>query len=169
MRTHDEVVARLMRRPGVRKEVERIEREEGALLDILLKARQEAGLSQAQVAERMGTQAPAIARLERALATGKHSPSLATLRKYAHACGKKLSLHCHSAARRNRVTSRRSTALPASGWRRFVLGHDQDEAPAQRCQDVHDLPEADFRRITLDLADARLAKAQSAAELGLGE
>ena len=47
-----------MRRPGVRKEVERIEREEGVLLDILLKARQEAGLSQAQVAERMGTQAP---------------------------------------------------------------------------------------------------------------
>ena len=93
MRTHDEVVAKLMRRPGVRKEVEHIEREEGALLDILLKARQEAGLSQAQVAERMGTQAPAVARLERSLATGKHSPSLATLRKYAHACGKKLSLH----------------------------------------------------------------------------
>ena len=92
MRSHDEVVARLMRRPGVRKAVERIEREEGALLDILLKARQEAGLSQAQVAERMGTQAPAVARLARALATGKHSPSLATLRKYAHACGKKLSL-----------------------------------------------------------------------------
>ncbi len=92
MGSHDEVVAQLMRRPGVRKEVERIEREEGALLDILLKARQEAGLSQAQVAERMGTQAPAVARLERSLATGKHSPSLATLRKYALACGKKLSL-----------------------------------------------------------------------------
>ena len=71
---------------------ERIEREEGVLLDILLKARQEAGLTQAQVAERMGTQAPAVARLERALATGKHSPSLTTLRKYAQACGKKLSL-----------------------------------------------------------------------------
>ena len=92
MRTHDEVVAKLLRRPSVRKEVERIEREEGVLLDILLKARQEAGLSQAQVAECMGTQAPAVARLERALATGKHSPSLATLRKYAQACGKKLSL-----------------------------------------------------------------------------
>ncbi|URI08328.1 helix-turn-helix transcriptional regulator [Aquincola tertiaricarbonis] len=93
MRTHDDVVAKLMKRPGVRKEVERIEREEGALLDLLLKAREEAGLSQAQVAERMGTHAPAVARLERALATGKHSPSLATLRKYAQACGKTLSLH----------------------------------------------------------------------------
>ena len=76
----------------MRKEVERIEREEGVLLDILLKARQEAGLTQAQVAERMGTQAPAVARLERALATGKHSPSLTTLRKYAQDCGKKLLL-----------------------------------------------------------------------------
>lgn len=92
MRTHDEVVSKLLRRSGVRKEVMRIEREEGAVLDVLLKARQAAGLTQAQVAERMGTQAPAVARLERALATGKHSPSLTTLRKYAHACGKRLSL-----------------------------------------------------------------------------
>ncbi len=92
MRTHDQVVAKLMRRPGVRKEVERIEREEGGLLDLLLKARLDAGLTQAQVAERMGTQPPAVARLERALATGKHSPSLATLRKYAQACGKELLL-----------------------------------------------------------------------------
>ena len=93
MRTHDQIVAKLMRRPGVRKEVERIEQEEGTLLDLLLKARHDAGLTQAQVAERMGTQPPAIARLERALATGKHSPSLATLRKYAQACGKELVLH----------------------------------------------------------------------------
>lgn len=92
MKTHDQIVKSLMRRPGVRAEVERIEREEGELLDALLKARQDAGLSQAQVAERMGTQAPAVARLERSLATGKHSPSLETLRKYADACGKRLVL-----------------------------------------------------------------------------
>ena len=67
-------------------------RDEPALLDLLLKARHEAGLSQAQLAERMGTQAPAIARPERSLATGKHSPSLATLRKYAQACGRRLVL-----------------------------------------------------------------------------
>ena len=90
MQTHDEIVAKLLKRLGVRQEVERIERDEGVLLDILLKARHDAGLTQAQVAERMGTQPPAIARLERALATGKHSPSLATLRKYAEACGKAL-------------------------------------------------------------------------------
>jgi len=92
MRTHDQLVKKLMRRPGVRAEVERFEREESALLDALLKARQNAGLTQAQVAERMGTQAPAVARLERALATGKHSPSVATLRKYVKACGKRLVL-----------------------------------------------------------------------------
>ena len=92
MRTHDKLVKKLMRRPGVRAEVERIEREEATLLDALLKARQEAGLTQAQVAERMGTHAPAVARLERSLATGKHSPSIATLRRYVKACGKRLLL-----------------------------------------------------------------------------
>ncbi len=92
MATHQELVKKLMKRPGVKAEVERIEREEGVLLDALLKARQSAGLTQADVAERMGTQAPAIARLERALATGKHSPSIATVRKYVDACGKKLVL-----------------------------------------------------------------------------
>jgi ribosome-binding protein aMBF1 (putative translation factor) len=92
MKTHDQVVKKLMRRPGVRAEVGRLEREESALLDALLKARQEAGLSQAEVASRMGTQAPSVARLERALATGKHSPSVATLRKYVKACGKRLVL-----------------------------------------------------------------------------
>lgn len=92
MATHDEIVKILMSRPGVAAEVARIEREEGELLDALLNARQEAGLTQAELAARMGTQAPAVARLERALATGKHSPSVATLRKYVRACGKELQL-----------------------------------------------------------------------------
>ena len=92
MRTHDQLVKRLMRRPGVCAEVQRIEREAAELLVALLKARQEAGRTQAQVAKRMGTQGPAIARLERVLATGKYSPSVATLRKYVKACGKRLVL-----------------------------------------------------------------------------
>ena len=92
MQTHDQVVAKLMRRPGVRKEVQRIEHEEGALLDLLLRARHDAGLTQAQVAERMGTQPPSVARLERSLATGKHSPSLTTLQRYVEACDKVLVL-----------------------------------------------------------------------------
>lgn len=50
-------------------------------------------LTQAQVAKLMGTQTPAIARLESSLATGKHSPSINTIKRYAAALGKKLELH----------------------------------------------------------------------------
>jgi len=49
---------------------------EYAILDEMLSARKEAGLTQAQVAERMGTKAPSVARLENSLASGKHSPSI---------------------------------------------------------------------------------------------
>jgi DNA-binding XRE family transcriptional regulator len=50
----------------------------------LLKARTRAGLTQDAVAERMGTTKSAVSRLE---GSGKHAPSLATLRKYAQAVG----------------------------------------------------------------------------------
>lgn len=90
MATYKELRERALADPEVRAEFERLNREEFALLDAMLAARREAGLSQADVAERMGTKAPAITRLERALATGQHSPSIDTLRKYAAACGKRL-------------------------------------------------------------------------------
>jgi len=88
--TYKELRTRALADPEVRAEYERLSREEFALLDQMLAARHAAGLSQAQVAERMGTKAPAVTRLERALASGQHSPSIDTLRKYAAACGKKL-------------------------------------------------------------------------------
>ena len=87
------MVDKLLKNPAVKTEVEKLNREEFAILDQILAARKAAGLSQAQVAKRMGTQAPAIARLESSLATGKHSPSLSTLRKYAAALGKRVELH----------------------------------------------------------------------------
>ncbi|HIC7210214.1 helix-turn-helix domain-containing protein [Burkholderia stabilis] len=90
MATYTELRERALADPTIRAEYERLNREEFALLDTMLAARRAAGLSQADVAERMGTKAPAITRLERALATGRHSPSIETLRKYAAACGKKL-------------------------------------------------------------------------------
>ncbi|MCR4469648.1 MULTISPECIES: helix-turn-helix domain-containing protein [unclassified Burkholderia] len=90
MATYKELRARALSDPEVRAEYERLNREELALLDVMLAARRDAGLSQADVAQRMGTKAPAVTRLERALATGQHSPSIDTLRKYAAACGKKL-------------------------------------------------------------------------------
>jgi len=90
MLTHDELVKKAMRNPAVRAEVARLEREEMPMLDTVLTARVEAGLTQAEVAARMGTKAPAVARLENALVTGKPSPSLATLSRYARALGKQL-------------------------------------------------------------------------------
>lgn len=90
MLTHEEFKAKALSNPAVRAEYERIEREEGPMLDAILAARREAGLTQAQVAERMGTKAPAVARLEAALVSGSPSPSLATLRKYAAALGKRV-------------------------------------------------------------------------------
>lgn len=86
--THEQMVAKMLENPAVRIEHERLNREEFAILDEILAARRAAGLSQAQVAERMGTKAPAIARLESSLASGKHSPSLNILRKYASCAGK---------------------------------------------------------------------------------
>jgi predicted transcriptional regulator len=90
MLTYDEMKAKMLENPTIRTEYERIEREEMPMLDAILAARKEAGLTQAQVAERMGTKATAVARLEAALVSGKHSPSISTLRKYANALGKQL-------------------------------------------------------------------------------
>jgi len=65
--------------------------EEGyAALEVLLSARKLAGLTQEELADRMGTTKSAISRLESSLRNEKHSPSFATLKKYANACGKKL-------------------------------------------------------------------------------
>lgn len=59
-------------------------------LAALLAARKDAGLTQADVAARMGVSQPVLARIESSLGSRKHSPSLETLRRYAGACGKKL-------------------------------------------------------------------------------
>jgi hypothetical protein len=61
MATHQEIVKKLMKRPGLKAEVERIERGEGVLLDALLNAKQSAGLTQADIEQRKGTQVPAEA------------------------------------------------------------------------------------------------------------
>ena len=93
MLTHAESKAKTLKNPAVSAEYERLNREEFAILDEMLAARRAAGLSQAQVTERMGTEAPAVARLESALASGKHSPSIDTLRKYASVLGKRVEVH----------------------------------------------------------------------------
>ena len=66
---------------------------EYALYRELLQARKKAGLTQAEVAKKMRTQPPAVTRLETALMDYRHSPTLATLKKYARAVGCKLEVH----------------------------------------------------------------------------
>lgn len=89
MLTHKELKACALARADVKAEYNRLD-EEFALLDEFLKARAAAGITQAEAAERIGTTQSAVARLESG--SGKHSPSLATLQKYAHALGCRLEL-----------------------------------------------------------------------------
>ena len=56
------------------------------VVEAMIRARGEAGLTQGALAARMGTTQSAIARLE----GGRVSPSVATLQKYAAAVGKRL-------------------------------------------------------------------------------
>jgi len=71
--------------PEVRAEYDALE-EEFAIIRMLVGARARAGLSQAELARRMGTTESAIARLE----SGKVTPSMATLRRFAEATGSRL-------------------------------------------------------------------------------
>ena len=66
---------------------------EYALLRELLMARQQSGLTQSDVAKKMGTKPPAVTRLETSLSEHRHSPTIATLKKYAQAVGCKLEVH----------------------------------------------------------------------------
>ena len=83
---HSQLKEKALKKQSVREEYEALE-PEFSLLREMLKARNDAGLSQADVAERMGTKPPAITRLESSLTSGRHSPSVATLKKYAKAVG----------------------------------------------------------------------------------
>ncbi|HJU40562.1 MAG TPA: helix-turn-helix transcriptional regulator [Tahibacter sp.] len=61
--------------------------DEFAALAELVRARQQADMTQADVAERMGVAQATVARLESSAGSRKHAPSLATLRRYADAVG----------------------------------------------------------------------------------
>lgn len=65
-----------------RREYDALE-EEFSLIAAMLDARQKAGLTQAQVAERMGVKQPVVAKIE----GGRSNVSIDTLKRYAHATG----------------------------------------------------------------------------------
>jgi transcriptional regulator with XRE-family HTH domain len=87
MLTHKQLRAKALADVEVKAEFDKLA-DEFSYLDQFLKARTAQGLTQAQVAERIGTTQSAVARMESG--QGKHSPSLATLSKYADALGCRL-------------------------------------------------------------------------------
>ena len=99
MMTHKALVRKMLKQPEVKAEYD-VQAEEFGLLDELLKARRQAGLTQAEVAARMGTKTPAVARLEAGGGSRRHSPSVATLRKYAEAVGCRLVIRLRSRDRK---------------------------------------------------------------------
>ena len=111
MLTHKELKARALERADVKTEYDGLD-EEFRFLDEFLKARAAAGVTQAEVAERIGTTQSAVARLESG--GGKHSPSIATLQKYAHALGCRLELRLVSeiAAKKAKTQTARTTERP---------------------------------------------------------
>ncbi|MCK5537580.1 MAG: helix-turn-helix transcriptional regulator [Bacteroidales bacterium] len=84
--THKALKEKALKNADVQKAYDNLELE-FVLLSEMLIARKNAGLSQTEVAQKMGTKQEAITRLESALSSGVHSPSLATLKNYASAVG----------------------------------------------------------------------------------
>ncbi len=103
--TFKQFKARALARPDVKKAYDELA-EEFVFLDQVLKARAEAGLTQAEVAARVGTTQSAIARLESA--ESKHSPSIATLQRYADALGYKVEIRLVKNTRRLATGSKRT-------------------------------------------------------------
>jgi predicted transcriptional regulator len=82
-----------MKDPAFRAEYERL-KPEFALALALIKARERAGMTQAQVARRMGTTQSVVARIE----SGQNPPNLKTLERYADAVGRRIEVKLVAAA-----------------------------------------------------------------------
>ncbi|WP_416137913.1 helix-turn-helix domain-containing protein [Halomonas sp. HK25] len=79
-----------LQNPAVKAEYDRLE-PEFELANTLISMRQQAGLTQEELARRMHTQKGNISRLER----GDSNPGWKTLQRYARACGFDLSVQFH--------------------------------------------------------------------------
>ena len=95
------VAKRWMREPGFKEGYDALE-DEFALASQLIEARSRAGLTQAEVAERMGTSQSTVARLE----SGGAKPSLSTLKRFATATGARvrITLEANPKRRKGRGT-----------------------------------------------------------------
>ncbi len=89
--THELFKKELLSDPEVAKYYDKLE-EEYQLIREMLRARNKAGMTQTEVAKAMQTTPSAVSRLESLHLKDHPSPSFATLKKYAHALGYKLSV-----------------------------------------------------------------------------
>ncbi len=113
-----ELHERWMRKPGYRKAHKALE-DEFAIVRAVIAARKHAGITQAELARRMGTTQPAVTRLE----SGRVQPSLRTLRRVAEATGLKLMIEFEPLDQESLGTiASKSVELVAK---------DQNDAPGQ--------------------------------------
>ena len=88
------IAQRWLKEPGFKEGYDALG-EEFTLASMLIEARVNANLSQAELAERMGTSQSTIARLE----SGVAKPSLTTLRRFAKATGMQLKISLEPAGK----------------------------------------------------------------------
>lgn len=129
-RTLKRFKARALARPAVKKAYDDLA-DEFAFLDEILKARVESGLTQAEVAVRVGTTQSAIARLESA--EPRHSPSIATLQRYAKALGYRVQLRFVKPERRPTVRASGRTAKTTMNARQRALLNEPEMLNAREC------------------------------------
>jgi ribosome-binding protein aMBF1 (putative translation factor) len=85
-RTLNSYIDEQMKDPEFRREWDKLD-PEFALIESIIRARETAGLTQAELAERLGTKQPALSRLERG---GFRTATVETLKKIAHALDSEL-------------------------------------------------------------------------------
>jgi transcriptional regulator with XRE-family HTH domain len=97
------LIKRWMKEPGFKEGYDAIA-EEFELASLLIEARTHSHLTQAELAEKMGTSQSTIARLE----SGKAKPTLATLRRLAKATGMRLKISLEPKPRRKKDRGKRA-------------------------------------------------------------
>lgn len=107
---HEAFLENASKRRGFSEAYEALE-VEYALAHEMLAARARAGLTQEAVAGRMGTTKSAISRLE---SVGRHSPSMASLKKYAAAVGCTLKIELVPANSKRRKGAQLGSQLDAA-------------------------------------------------------
>jgi transcriptional regulator with XRE-family HTH domain len=113
----DATRARWMQRPGFAEAYAAL-KDEFATLGELLRARKQAGMTQAEVAQSMGIAQASVARLESSAGSRRHAPYIASRRRYAHAVGCDLRITLRPSGKRASAAKqarpvRRKPAKPA--------------------------------------------------------